>query len=333
MLVATQLARLRACVCTALLVLSACGSSSPNGSSSATGGAGGAGGAAGSGAGGAAGSGGGSTTPPNQFADLGAAPGGLAFAKDNAGKTVLYVSAPSKNRLDVVDSSGTVGAGPEVSSPAGIALRANGDLLVCGTNGGGTDAGATGTLWDVKPDGTKSAFATNPVFGALTSVAIAPDDHVVVSDANNKVYTLAPDGTGPAIITAALTMPTGLAFSADGSELYMVSFDGGTLWQLDRSTTYGNYRPSPTELASGLVDPSAVVVMQNKDLVVVTENGILRFSPDGKNKTVVGDNSAFNETIDGAFGVGPFGDTLYLGEQQSILKLAFSDQAVALPVH
>jgi hypothetical protein len=331
MLVATKLARLGVCVCAGLLFLAACGSSSAKkNDASATGGNGGS---AGSGAGGGNG-GGGSPSPANKLADIGAAPGGLAFANDDSGKMALFVSLPSKNQLAVIDSSGTVGPSANVPSPAGIALGTNGDLLVCGTSSGNSDAGASGTLWDVKPDGTKTPFATNAAFGALTSVAVAPDDHVVISDSDNKVYSLAPDGTSPAIITASLTKPTGLAFSADGSELYMVSNDAGTLWQLDRSAAVGNYAPSPTELASGLVNPTAVVVMQNTDLVVVTQGGLLRFSADGKTKTVVADKSAFSTPIGGAFGVGAFGDTnLYLGDAQSIVKLAFTDHAITLPVH
>ena len=322
-------------------VLAGCGSDEKKGSggggSGGAAGASGTGGSAGSaGSGGGTGGGGGSVSAVETFATVGQANEGLAFGTNAAGDPVLYVGVRDSNEVVAVDPSGNVTPFASIPSPLGIAVRADGDLLVCGTVGG--DGGDEGVIWHVDSSGAASILVRgNPTpFGTTNYVAIAPDDAIVFSDsAAGNVYKADADGSNIAILTSLITFPNGLAFSEDGRALYVASWDTTDLWNIPRDPGLGIFGP-PEVLSSTTPSVDGVVVMQNGDLVfVATSDGIIRLKPDGSDRNIVASAEEFMVAANGAFGVGAFGEnTLYVTNLLGVTvsRLDFPDGALALPV-
>lgn len=322
----------------AVLVVAGCGSSDSSGG--ATDGGAGSGGAAGAGAGGAAGgSGSGGTAGSDagtgakldKFATLSSASGGIAFGKDVNGKTVLFVSLTAANAVAKVDPTGAVGTVASVPSPTGLALAADGTLLVCGIGPAGDQA----MVYKLDPaNGTSTPFAYDAATFAgkhFVSVAIAPDDRVVFSDDGSAIYRTDKDGTNISLVTAVIGQAEALAFSADGTTLFASSFFSDELWTVSRSTTIGNFF-TPTRIATSIPGVTSGVVMANGDLVLVGK-GVLRVHADGSNATSLVKPAELTDPAGAAFGQGAFGDTtLYIGNGSEIARLAFTDKAIALPV-
>ncbi len=320
----------------ALILAAGCGSSdSPGGAAGAAGaaggGAGGAAGGSGGGSGGAAGSDGGKTGGLEKFATLSSAAGGLAFAKDSNGKTALFVSLTSDNKIVRVDATGAVGDVASIPAPMGLALAADGSLLVCGQGAANDQA----MIYKLTPaDGQSAPFvydATAYAGKTFVAVAVAPDDRLVFSDAGSAIYRADKDGTNVSYVTAVIAKPQALAFSADGKTLYASSFANDELWTVVRNASIGNF-VSPQMVASGLTAVSGAVVLESGDLVLVG-GGVLRTGPDGSSPTTLVSPADLTNPEGAAFGVGSFGDTtLYVGNGSEIDTLALTDKAVALPV-
>lgn len=319
------------CVAAAALSGTGCGSSSSN----SNGGSGGtaASGGAGGGSGGSAHDGGGGTggvpSPYAQFAKLADQATGIAFGKDNTGATVLFVSLGASNQVVKVDSKGAVGKVADIQAPAGLALKADGDLLVCGQASSGTN----GVLYDLAPGGTKSSFVTDKAFQSLLAVAVAPDDHVAFSDAT-KVYGVDATGTvgSIVIITGEASDPTALAFSKDGTELYVGSGDTGDVRSVPRSPAVGNYGSTVTQLSTGTAGLSALIVLESTDIVTVSTGGVNQMKRDGSGRTSVAVPSGLTTPMGAARGIDTFGDFLYIGNAAAVVRLPFTDPALSLPV-
>jgi hypothetical protein len=319
--------------CSVVVVAAALAGCGSGNSSNGAAGSGGASGGSGGGAGGTGQDGGGGSggvpSPFEQFAKLADAATGVAFGKDNNGDTVLYVSLGASDQVVKVTAQGAVGTVASVPAAAGIALEANGDLLVCGHAPGGTN----GVLWNVKPDGSKTSFVTDSTFDTLLAVAVAPDDRVVFSDAT-KVYGVDSAGSVGSIIiiTGQATDPTALAFSKDGTELYVGSGDTGDISSVPRSPAIGNYSNNVTKLSSGLGGLSALVVLESTDLVALSSGGVYQMKRDGSGRTNLASPAGLTAPVGAARGIDNFGDYLYLGNGKSVVRLPFSDVALSLPV-
>lgn len=321
--------------CVAAAALAGC---SKGGSSKGTAGSGGSAGTSSSGGaggttnpgGGASGGGGsgGVPSPYAQFAKLSDNATGLAFGKDTTGATVLFVSLGASNEVVKVTDKGAVGKVADIPAAAGLALQADGSLLVCGHAPGATN----GVLWKIAPNGTKTSFVTNTQFQTLLAVAVAPDDHVVFSDAT-KVYGVDATGTNIIIVTGMATDPSALAFSKDGTELYIGSGDSGGVWSVQRSPTVGNYNTAAvTQLSTGATGLSALIVLSSADLVTLSSGGVYRMKPDGSGRQSVASPTGLDSPDGAARGIGAFGNYLYIGNGKSIVRLPFNDTAVSLPV-
>lgn len=309
-------------------------SSSPGGSSA--GGAAGSAGAVSGGAGGSAGSAqdggggsGGTQSAFSQFAQLSDDATGLAFGKDRNGNQVLFVSLGASNEVVKVTAQGAVGKVADVPAAAGLALEPDGTLLVCGHS----PIKADGVLWKLAPDGTTTPFVTSASFKTLIAVAVAPDNRVVFSDAD-RVYGVDSTGTvgNLVILTSQVIDPTALAFSKDGTELYVGSANSGNVWSVPRSPNVGNYGTTLTQLESGLAGLSALVVLESSDLVALSSGGVYRMQRDGSGLGNIASSSSLGSPDGAARSVGSFGDYLYLGNGKSIVRLPFSDAALPLPV-
>lgn len=256
-------------------------------------------------------------TPPPQvgdvesFAEIESTSEGIAFGTRD-GAPVLYVGAG--DAILRVRPDGTFEKWVDVPGVLGIAVRADGDVIACGKGEG--DVGKSdmpGVLWRIGASGSKSVLvgpSPSASFKLTNFVAIAPDDSLVFSDsAGNKLYRANADGTGVALITDAIVYPNGLAFSRDGKTLYVASWSGKKVWSLARKAD-GGY-DAPVVAIDGVENVDGLTVGASGDLYLVCSGlGVLR-ARDGKT-SVVAPGSKFKLPANGAFGVGAFGDWLYV---------------------
>ncbi|MBI2394796.1 MAG: SMP-30/gluconolactonase/LRE family protein [Deltaproteobacteria bacterium] len=245
------------------------------------------------------------------FAEIEATSEGIAFGTRD-GAPVLYVGAGDK--ILRVRPDGTFEKWVDVPGVLGIAARADGEMIACGKGEG--DVGKSdmpGVLWRIDKAGNKSVLvgpSATTSFKLTNFVAIAPDDSLVFSDsAGNKLYRANADGTGVALVTDAIVYPNGLAFSRDGKTLYVASWSGKKVWSLARKAD-GGYE-APAVAIDGVENVDGLAVGASGDLYLVCSGlGVLR-AREGKT-TVVAPGSKFKLPANGAFGVGAFGDWLYV---------------------
>lgn len=245
------------------------------------------------------------TAPPavgdvETFAELEGGSEGLAF-----GDGVLYVG--SAGAIHRVSADGKVERWVEVPGVLGIAVRPDGDLVVCGKGEGAL--AKSGVLWHVAKDGTKRVLvgpSGDVAFEQTNFVAIAKDGTLVWSDsAANKVWRAAADGSGVALVTDAITYPNGLAFSPDGATLWVASWDGKKVHALARE---GDGFGAPTVAFDGVENVDGIAVAADGDLYLVASGlGIVRATPGG-GTTVVAAGDKFKLPANGAFGRDAFGD-------------------------
>lgn len=233
---------------------------------------------------------------------------GIAFGKDAAGATVLYVGAA--NALFRVRLSGAVEKVADVPSPVGIAVRADGDILVCGK--GDVNGKRTAVIWRVTPAGAASILVGGsgaPEFKLTNFVAVAPDNRLVFSDSDaDKLYMAEADGSNVKLVTDKISYTNGLAFSVDGQSLLVASWDSRTVYQLARTKDgYGAPAPFSTEVA--FVD--GIATLASGAYAFVTLDGVFRVAPDKSQRLL----AKVPNTVpaNGASGRGEYGETwMYL---------------------
>jgi sugar lactone lactonase YvrE len=254
---------------------------------------------------------------------------GIAFGKDPSGETVLYVGAA--DALWRVLPDRTVHKVADVPSPVGIAVRADGDILVCGK--GVVNGKRTAVIWRVTPAG-----ATSILVGAggafeykLTNfVAVAPDNRLVFSDsAADKLYMAEADGTGVKLVTDQISYTNGLAFSPDGKFLLVASWDGRTVYQLPRQADgYGAPVPFTTDIA--FVD--GIATLASGAYLFITLDGVYRVAQDRSHRLL----AKVPDTVlaNGAVGRGTYGEEwMYLSNLLSgdLYRIYLGEPGVPLP--
>jgi sugar lactone lactonase YvrE len=145
-----------------------------------------------------------------------ASPVGLTFSA--AGE--LYVGEAGNGKVSKYDVA--TGIATEFASglgqPAGLVFANNGDLLIADF--------ASGTIFRVAPDGTKSTFASG--FNLPAGLAFDRDGILFVADSGSgSIIKVAPDGTKTTFATG-LSQPFGLAFEAAGTLVVADNGNGGT---------------------------------------------------------------------------------------------------------
>ena len=271
------------------------------------------------------------------FSDVGRDNEGLAFGLDANGSRALYVGLRNAGELVRLDPDGNSTRVAQVPKPLGIALRADGALLVCGKVATGGAPGADGALWLVGVDGTTSVFLESGAHSldSPNFVAIAPDDRIVFTDSGaDVVYVADADGGNLSVLSSEVPYPNGLAFSADGNTLWIASWRTDQLYESSRDPATGSFTPpQPTRTVGDTVD--GLVAASNGDLVLVTSrNGILR-APLGDSVSTIAPASNFSLAANGAFGVGSFGERwLYVTNLAgtTISRVRWDGTGVTLPV-
>jgi len=248
---------------------------------------------------------------------------GIAF-----GNGTLYVG--SAGAIHRIAADGSAQKWIDVPGALGIAVRADGQLLVCGKGDGELGKSEQpGVIWKIALDGNKSIFvgpSGSVGFKQPNFVAIAPDDSIVFSDsAADRLYRANADGSSPALITDTIVYPNGLAFSRDGKVLYVASWKTKKVLSLARGTD-GSYGP-PAIAVDGAENVDGLAVGASGDLYLIANGlGILR-ARDEKFETVA-PGSNFKLAANGAFAtgthgtgwlyvtnlIGPFVSRVYVGE-------------------
>lgn len=265
-----------------------------------------------------------------RFARLPARTEGIAFGRDGAGAFVLYVGAA--NALWRVLPDGRVAKVADVINPVGIAVRDDGDILVCG-KGEIAPGDVSAAILRVTPAGQKSVLVGPPGgerFQLTNFVAIAPDDRLVFSDsAANKLYLAEPDGTGVKLVTDRIPFPNGLAFTADGKALLVAAWDSETVYQLAREA--GGYGP-PTPYSTDVALVDGITTLASGAVLYITTIGVIRVERDQSRRLL----SKVDGTVpaNGASGRGPYGENwLYLSNLGSgeVHRLYVGEPGVPLP--
>ncbi len=244
---------------------------------------------------------------------------GIAF-----GNGTLYVGA--SGALHKIAADGAAQKWIDLPGALGIAVRANGRLVVCGKD----DSGA-GVLWDVAPDGTKAILAAG--FKQPNFVAIAPDDSIVFTDsAADRVYRTNGDGSAKTVIADSIVYPNGLAFSKDGKQLYVASWKGKKVVSLARNSD-GTY-DAPVTVIEGPENVDGLAVGASGDLYLIANGlGVLRVR-NGRSETIA-PGSKFKLAANAAFGVGAYGQTwLYVTNLigPSVSRVLLDEPGAPLPV-
>lgn len=274
---------------------------------------------------------------PEVFIELGSSSEGIALGHTAAGAPVLYVGARD-GRIVRVTPDGVMTDLAVIDSPVGIAVRATGELLACGSTG--PEATAPSVLFEIDPaTGAKTVLvATAPdgsPLGLCNYVAVAPDDSLVFSDsAGNKLYRAAADGTGLTLVTDAIEYPNGLAFSPDGTTLYVASWSGDALFSLSFDRATGAYG-APTSVLSGVAGIDGLVALADGTVLVVTSaSGVQRVAPASSPEVLFGPR-LFTLPANGVVGDDAFGaHSLYLTSltRTSIQRITIDGTGVPLPV-
>jgi sugar lactone lactonase YvrE len=251
------------------------------------------------------------------FADLGATSEGIALGHTPDGVPVLYVGT-NDDRIVRVAPDGIVGDFVTIHAPLGIAVRDDGALVVCAKQ---PDAmgGAPGIFLVTAAGDVSTLVATGPgdVDFTLTNfVAVAPDGSIVFSDSGgNRLFRADADGGNVALVTDTITYPNGLAFSPDGTTLYVASWDTTTLHALSFDAATGVYG-APTAAISDVQHVDGIVTTSTGALVLVTSTmGVVLVDPAAATTPPVELASlrAIALPANGVFGDSAFGPTeLYL---------------------
>lgn len=200
------------------------------------------------------------------FAALSASTEGIALGHDASGASRIFLAqrdghivsvAPDRTVTDVATLDGLVG----------LAFREPGEIIACGDVGGVVglySVSLTGTVAPLTVEGPDGAY------GLPNFVAIAPDDSLVFTDSmTGRVYRADADGTNVASIGDDITYPNGLAFSPDGTELYIASWDTTSLWAASFDATTGTYG-TPSVLMEVPMNVDGIVPRGASELVLIT---------------------------------------------------------------
>lgn len=271
------------------------------------------------------------------FADLGSTAEGIALAVTAAGET-LYVGLRGGGGIVTVSPTGEVTTFADVPGVLGMAARADGGLVACG-RADASDA-AVGVIWQVAADGTAevliAADAAGADFSLTNYIAVAPDDSLVFTDSDaENIYRADADGANVELLTADISYPNGLAFSADGAKLYAASWDGDAVFAATFDAATGSY--GAFELAwDAVAAVDGLVTAADESVYLITSGtGVLRVAPASAETTSIVDNRAILLPANGVFGQGEYGsDWIYIAALGSprVHRIFVDDMGPALPI-
>lgn len=217
------------------------------------------------------------------FAELSSASEGIAMA--SGGAFPLY--AGSAGAVWTIAADGTSTKLADVPGPLGIAVRADGSLLVCGKGEGDQGKGDfPGVVWAVTQSGQKTALVGPGagMFALPNMVAAHPDGSFVFTDSKaNKVYGSSADGAKVTLL-AEISYANGVAFSVDKKTLFVASYDQKRIWKLARAED-GTFGPAAVAYEN-VENVDGITALASGDFVLVRTPEITRLAADGTAKAL-----------------------------------------------
>jgi sugar lactone lactonase YvrE len=213
-----------------------------------------------------------------------------------------------------VDAEGVVTPVVTIPGVLGIAFRTDGTFVACGRADESADA--PGVIYAVE-DGVPTVIVERTPddgpFGVTNYVGVAPDDSLVFTDSQaDVVYRADADGSNLAVVTDSITYPNGLAFSADGTRLYVAGWEGSTIHVADFDRETGMYSAFEVFLED-VAAPDGIVVADDETLYFVTSSsGVVRSTGTGVIEPVIPARAVLIPA-NGVFGQGALGtEWIYL---------------------
>ncbi|MBM4377228.1 MAG: SMP-30/gluconolactonase/LRE family protein [Deltaproteobacteria bacterium] len=279
----------------------------------------------------------GSVPPPEvgtleAFATLTGSSEGLAFGPGPDGTTVLYVGSRD-GHIARVGADGSVTEHVALPRPVGIALGADGNLIVCGSASDAEDAPTV--LWRVTPKGEKSVLVDggSEPFQQTNFVAVSADGSLLFTDSKaNRIYRADGDGKNLALVTDAVSFPNGITFSKDAATAYVASWDAKKVmaFPVAQDGSYG----VPSVFSDDVDSVDGLATFANGELLyVATGDGVLRYAAD-HSTTTYAKGPPLGIPANGAFGVGAFGgEWVYVTSliNKTVWRVYVGDTGVALP--
>jgi len=273
----------------------------------------------------------------DSFATLAANSEGIAFGVDAAGAPTLYVGVLGASEIVSIAVDGTVSPFVSIPRPLGMAVRADGNLVVCGKADSSADA--PGVLYEVTPAGAVTMLLSGDPSGAplvLTNyIAVAPDDSLVFSDSEaDLLYRADADGSNITLVSDAISYPNGLAFSEDGAALYVASWDTSTVFSLSFDRATGAYG-APASFLADVDQVDGIVTLASGALVLVTSSsGVLR-AASGEAPSQILPVRALLLPANGSAGVGAYGEEwVYLSSlgNSEVWRVRVGETGASLPI-
>ncbi len=192
-------------------------------------------------------------------------------------------AAMTSGDIVAVTADGTVTPILTVPGALGLAFRTDGSFVLCGRADDSEDA--PGVIYEVREGVATVIIERTPddaAFGVTNYIGVAPDDSLVFTDSPaDVVYRADSDGSNVAVVTDTITYPNGLAFSADGSRLYVAGWEGSTIHAADFDRETGTYSDF-TLFLEDVAAPDGIVVADDETLYFVTSSsGVVRSTGSG----------------------------------------------------
>lgn len=222
-------------------------------------------------------------------------PGDILVADLNAfgGPGGIFRVDPNTGAQTVVSSGGYF------IGPAGIAIAANGDLLIANAGGGSS---GPGSIIRVNPiTGAQAIVSSGDNLANPVGLAIAANGDLFVVDGDGGIIRIDPS-TGVQTLVRGPRGPSGIVI-ADNGDL-IVAGPGGAVFRVDPVTG------AETTISSGppLTEASGIAVAANGDLLVANYGpiGVIRIDPNTGTQTIV--SSGGNLVDPNSLAIGANGD-------------------------
>jgi sugar lactone lactonase YvrE len=236
------------------------------------------------------------------------------------GEGDLFVTA--NRALWKVDPDGSVTRLADLHSNLGLAPIGDRDLLVADfgpTNAFQDGPNRDGTVWRITPEGVKTVAATG--IGDPNFVLVREDGSFLTSDdATDEIFLTDTDGT-TRIFSRAVSHPNGMAFSLDGTTLFVAqiftqinpTLPDDRVWAIPLEEDGSPAGPPSVVLRTGEGDANDGLAMDRLGRLYIAANGgnrILRFDPKTSETVVIAEGITAVASL--AFGRGEFdGKTIF----------------------
>jgi sugar lactone lactonase YvrE len=178
-----------------------------------------------------------------------------------------------------------------LSSPAGMAFDAAGDLFVSNTS--------NGTISEITPSGVVTTFASG--LGEPEGLVFGSNGNLFVAGGtSNKIYEITPGGVVSTFASSNLDAPVGLAIDSSGN-IYAANQFNGTIVKFTPGGSASTFASGLSTLDDLVFDSSGNLWVSDSNGFGSTSGTVLKFTPGGSSSTILtGLNNPANMAFDSA---------------------------------